>query len=50
MSYLIKPAKYTPQLDMQMNEIGMKQLIALFHQNLYSDLRLRLLKSHISVL
>lgn len=50
MSYLIKPAKYVPLLDMKQTELGIKQIKEFFQQNLSSELRLRRVTAPLFVL
>ena len=50
MSYLIKPANYTPLLDLKQTEVGIKQIKEFFQQNLSSELRLRRVTAPLFVL
>ena len=50
MSYLIKPAGYTPLLDLKQTELGIKQIKDFFQLNLSSELRLRRVTAPLFVL
>lgn len=50
MSYLIKPAGYTPLLDSKQTELGIKLIKDFFQQNLSSELRLRRVTAPLFVL
>jgi aspartate--ammonia ligase len=50
MSYLIKPEKYKPLLDLKQTELGIKQIKDFFQMNLSSELRLRRVTAPLFVL
>lgn len=50
MSYLIKPKPYTPLLDLQQTEQGIKKTKEFFQQNLSAELRLRRVTAPLFVL
>ncbi|SHE87227.1 aspartate--ammonia ligase [Dysgonomonas macrotermitis] len=50
MSYLIEPKQYTPILDLQQTEMGIKQIKDFFQQNLSAELRLRRVTAPLFVL
>lgn len=50
MSYLIEPKQYTPILDLQQTELGIKQIKDFFQQNISSELRLRRVTAPLFVL
>lgn len=50
MSYLIKPAEYSPILDLKQTELAIKQIKEFFQQNLSTELRLRRVTAPLFVL
>ena len=50
MSYLIKPKRYTPILDLKQTELGIKHIKDFFQVNLSSELRLRRVTAPLFVL
>ncbi|MDO4229945.1 MAG: aspartate--ammonia ligase [Capnocytophaga sp.] len=50
MSYLIKPANYSPSLDLQQTELGIQKIKDFFQANLSAELRLRRVTAPLFVL